>query len=378
MSDFFCPLPWIHQFIQPGGIKVCCSSTEQLAVTPAEFERSDFLQEIKSTILAGQAPKSCEACVKNEASNLTSTRTQALRDWPKYTSSTVPHAVEYLDLRYDNLCNFACRTCEPNFSTSIEKELTEHTELKKFYNTQIIKLDRSNIADEIRPFYPTLKRINLTGGEPLLIKENLRILQELIDTGRTNIQLLITTNVSTVNPKMLMLISQFDDVHWTLSIDAIGNAAEYIRHGSKWSVIEKNVHDILGLEHSVSINTTVSAYSILSLSKLLTWFSDLKETYYSQPLEIMFHTVTYPKHLHPQALSGIQRHRAIVELHRSIDTLKEITNNPVHELNNLKSLHANLITAPEHAGLVKKFNEFTNMLDGIRNQDFTQTFTTEI
>jgi len=378
MSDFFCPLPWIHQFIQPSGIKVCCSSTEQLAVTSAEFERSEFLQTIKETILSGSAPKSCEACVKNEANNLTSTRTDALRDWPKYTAETVPHAIEYLDLRYDNLCNFACRTCEPNFSTSIDKEVDEHPELKKFYSTQFIKLDRSNISNEIKEYYPTLKRLNLTGGEPLLIKENLRILQELIDAGRTNVQLIITTNVSTVNPKMLMLISQFDDVHWTLSIDAIEDAAEYIRYGSKWATIEKNVNDILGLDHSVAINTTISAYSILTLSKLVSWFIDLKDTYNRQPLEIMFHTVTYPRHLHPQALSGMRRHQALVELQRSIDILKDIANNPERELDNLKNLQSTLVSAPEHAGLVKKFNEFTSMLDSIRNQNFNQTFITEI
>jgi hypothetical protein len=378
MSDFFCPLPWIHQFIQPSGIKVCCSNTEQLAVTSEEFQRSEFLQDIKQTILSGCAPKSCEVCVKNEANNLTSTRTDALRDWPTYTAKTVPHAIKYLDLRYDNLCNFSCRTCEPNFSTSISKELEEHSELRRFYNTNFVKLNRDNISSEIKEHYLTLRRLNLTGGEPLLIKENLKILQELIDLDRTDVQLIITTNVSTVNPKMLMLISQFDDVHWTLSIDAIEDAAEYIRYGSKWSVIEKNVHDILGLEHSVAINTTISAYSVLTLSKLLLWFSELKETYNNQPLEIMFHTVNFPRHLQPQALSGSRKHQGILELHRSIDILKDIPSNPERELDNLRHLHAALINSSEHAGLVKKFNEFTIMLDSIRNQNFNQTFTVEI
>jgi sulfatase maturation enzyme AslB (radical SAM superfamily) len=378
MSDFFCPLPWIHQFIQPTGIKVCCSNTKQLSVSPKEFEQSDLVKSIRDTILSGSAPQSCEACVHNEANNLTSTRTDALRDWPGYTAKSVPARVEYLDLRYDNLCNFSCRTCEPNFSSSIQRELESHPELQQFYSATTESLDYSNISDRIHNYYTTLKKLNLTGGEPLLNKTHLNILQQLIDHKRSDVQLLITTNVSVINPKMLNLIKKFNDVHWTLSIDAVEKSAEYIRHGSIWSSIEKNVNDILRLKHSVSINATLSAYSVLTLSKLVEWFSILKEKYADQPFEIMFNTVRYPLHLQPQVLPSDLRLRAITELDRSIDILATIKSNPIHQLDNLRNLRSNLYDTLDDQALVKKFKEFTITLDKIRNQDFNQTFQVEM
>ena len=367
MSKFFCPLPWVHRFVQPSGIKICCTSNRQLNVSISEFNQSKYLADVKETIVSGQVPSECQKCVSDEGMGLTSTRTFALQEWPLHTDS-----VQYIDLRYNNLCNFACRTCEPEFSSTIAHEIKQHPELAKLYNAAGTQLDYSNLVKDLEPHYYTLKKLNLTGGEPLLIKENLQLLEKLIDIGRTDIQLLITTNVSTVNPKMLMLISQFDDVHWTLSIDAVGEAAEYVRYGSKWSVIEKNVHDILGLNHSVSINTTVSAYSILTLSKLLEWFDNLKSTYTNQPLEIMFHPVKWPEHLAPQVTP--YRDRALLELERSIDILKTIKNNPGHELDNLNSLQTILKNSIINTSLSEKFFKFTHQLDKIRNQNFYQIY----
>ena len=176
---------------------------------------------------------------------------------------------------------------------------------------------------------------------------------------------------------MLLLISRFNDVHWTLSIDAVEDAGEYIRYGSKWATIEKNVHNILKLKHSVSINATISAYSILTLSKLLVWFKNLKDNYINQPLEIMFHAVTHPVYLHPQILSGLLKFQALDELGKSIDILKDITSNPDRELDNLKNLQNILTVAPDHKNLNKKFNDFTELLDNIRNQNFNKTFILE-
>ena len=368
MSKFFCPLPWIHRFVQTTGVKVCCSSTMQLPVSIGEFDKSPALDSIKDTIQSGQVPQSCQLCIDNELRGLTSTRQDALRDWPEYRSHA-PDQVEYLDLRYNNLCNFACRTCEPSYSSIIERELENNISLKKYFNP-INKLDYSNIVKDLRPYYTSLKRLNLTGGEPLLIKENLIILEELIAAGKTDIDLLITTNVSTVNPKMLELIKQFNNVHWTLSIDGVGATAEYIRFGSRWPIIVKNIKSILELKHSVGINTTVSAYSVLDISTLVNWFKSLKEEYPQRPFEIMFHAVQWPLHLAPQVTPYPDR--ACTELEQAIRILKTIENNPAYEVDNLNNLHK--ILKNSIMQYTNTFFEFTHQLDQLRQQDFYQTF----
>jgi sulfatase maturation enzyme AslB (radical SAM superfamily) len=363
MSNFFCPLPWIHQFIQPDGIKMCCSSSTKIDTTPNEFKNSKYITDVRNTIMSGNIPKDCQSCVYTEKQGFTSTRMLALNDWD-YTLSTIPSEVLYLDLRYSNLCNFSCRTCEPAFSSEISRE----------QGLSNIHLENTKVSLDVKKLLPTLRRVNFTGGEPLLIKENIQILEQLIDAGNTDCEILITTNGSVINHKILELIKQFHTVHWTVSIDAVGTQAEYIRNGTIWDKICANLHTILLLKHSVGINCVISAYSILGLSNLVKFFSDLKTQYVEQPLELWFNVCTYPIFLNPVNLSQSLKTIANTELSKSITLLQEL-NNPIESLNTLISLQDKIkdITIATNS----QFEEYTNNLDLIRSQNFKTTFIRE-
>jgi sulfatase maturation enzyme AslB (radical SAM superfamily) len=366
---FFCPLPWIHQFIEPNGIKYCCSSNEKIITTPIDFAKSEYINLVKDTIRNGRIPSGCHACVKQEQRGLLNTRTLALRDWP-YTIDTVPDHIEYLDLRYNNNCNFSCRTCEPAYSTQIARENMLYPELQKYYTSTADSTD-VNVIDAIQSF-TNLKRINFTGGEPLLIKENFVILEHLIAQNRTDVQLLITTNASVINTKMIRLFKQFKDVHWTISLDGVEAVAEYIRHGTVWATVNNNVRQILNLKQSVSINCTVSAYSILDLSNLVKYYLDLKQEYNNQPFEIMFSVVQFPARLAPTSLPLELKDRALNHLDISISLLTNILSNPELYLNTLKHLQQNIKSVILDTS--KEFLQFTNELDQIRQQNFNLTF----
>jgi len=370
-EQFFCPLPWIHQFIQPTGVKICCSSTKELQLSPAEFNASAYLQAVKDTIAQGQVPKECQGCVANEQMGFGSTRQSALRDW-RYTVDTVPNQIEYLDLRYNNLCNFSCRSCEPAFSTSIDKEIKLNPVLKKYFRP-VVPIHK-DIVNSIESFLPTLKRLNLTGGEPLLIKEHIDVLSTLINKGKTDVELLITTNASVVNPKLLNLISQFENVHWTVSIDAVGELAEYIRNGTIWHTVERNLNAILALKQSVFINTTVSAYSVFGLSALANWFRSTKLHYPNQPFEVIFSIVQYPEYLQPSAVPTALLDTALSNLQGCIDILSKDSINPIEYISPLKGLQTHLSSATLHTRDSDKFIEYTKTLDTIRNQSFNKTF----
>ena len=255
------------------------------------------------------------------------------------------------------------------FSSSIEKEVKVNPKLKSYFKPAP-NFRHTNIIDEILPFVATLKRINLTGGEPLLIKENLALLELLLENGRKDVQLLITTNASVINPQITSLANQFNDVHWTVSIDGVGATAEYVRHGSVWDKESKNFEIILGFGHSVHVNTTVSAYSILDLARLCEWFNLCKLSHPSVPLEIMFSVVQNPKYLQPHSLPPNLIPIAKENLVQSIEILKTTKNNPEHCLNTLLNLLESLQSNLLHAGFVR----FTKSLDEIRNQDFFNTF----
>lgn len=377
MSKFFCPLPWIHQFIQADGIKMCCSSSTKLDITPVEFINSQYLIDVKNTIAQGQIPKDCQSCVNLEQQGYSSTRTLALKDW-NYTIDTVPNETLYLDLRHSNLCNFSCRSCEPSFSSEIARELEHNPQLTKYHTLTEIHLENIKSQKDIKTLLPTVQRINFTGGEPLLIKENINILEDLIRIGNTDCELLITTNGSVINNKIIDLIKQFNSVHWTVSIDAIGTTAEYVRNGTVWSVVDANIKQILTLNQSVAFNTVISMYSILDLSTLLMYFKELKLNYQTQPLEIWFSICSFPMFLNPQNINDQLKELATKQLDSSIEILSNLGNNPIRSIETLKSLQNNLKDSIINEQSFNTFRKYTEELDQIRNQSFKQTFGTDL
>ena len=340
---------------------MCCSSGTLLNVTPAEFNSSAYLADVKSTINQGNIPTDCQGCVQLEAQGYTSTRSLALTDW-NYTVDNVPEQTLYLDIRWSNLCNFSCRSCEPSFSSEIAREqqlLPVHR-----FNNQAIK----DVFDSLS----TVKRINFTGGEPLLIKENIEVLEHLISLGRTDCSILITTNASVINNQIINLIKQFNNVHWTISLDAVGTAAEYIRNGTIWDRVNTNIKTILGLNQSVSFNCVLSAYSILDIDNLVDYFANLKLQYNQQPLELWFAVCEYPASLHPQSLTTSLKDSARSALTRAISTLSTVKSNPIRSIDSLKALQTNL-----NDSIIYKQDEFikiTKNLDALRNQNFSNVF----
>jgi uncharacterized Fe-S cluster-containing radical SAM superfamily protein len=369
MSNFFCPLPWIHQFIQADGIKMCCSSKTKLTLTPIEFANSEYIKTVKEQFKEGIIPNDCIGCKNKEQQGYTSTRNLALNDW-NYTINSVPEKIEYLDLRWSNLCNYSCRTCEPTFSSEIAREISSNPMLKKYYyvNNDIRITNNIDISDLL----PSIKRINFTGGEPLLIKENIYVLEQLILLDNTNCEILITTNGSVINPNLLSLVKQFSNVHWTVSIDAVKTQAEYIRNGTNWEQLCRNLHDILSLKHSVGINCVLSSYSILGLSQLVKFFNNLKTQYCDQPLELWFDMCEYPKFLNPANLSIVFKDWALNEIFQAIELLRSVDNNPDRSLDTLISLYNNLNDAELTEN--EQFITYTNELDLIRNQNFNAVF----
>lgn len=346
-------------------------SPTTIPVSLEEFDNIDHIINVKRTILEGKIPKDCEGCIAVEAQGVTSVRQHALVDFP-YTSENVPDTVEYLDLRYSNLCNFSCRTCNTDFSSSIEKEVLSNPALSKYFKIQDtnFEFDVEKIVDAV----PQLTRLNLTGGEPLIIKEHLRVLDMLVANGKTDIELLITTNASTFNKRIIDLIAQFDSVHWTVSIDAVDSPAEYIRHGTKWQQVNANVEKILSLGHSVSVNTTLSALSILEIGSLAHWFKQLKERYSNQPLELMVGLCTVPEFMSPKSLPEHLRPRALEQIETAISVISEISNQPKDVLDALEHLHSILKTATINPRSAERFVQFTQDLDKSRNQNFNTTF----
>ena len=373
MSDTWCPLPWMHQFITTKGVKTCCESLYEEPCTPGNFADSAAVKDIKNSILQGKEHAHCENCFKLERQGFTSIRQESIRNWPNYNSSNLPQSIEYYELRYNNLCNFSCKMCSPDFSSSIGRLVEHNPDLQTFYYNDTKKQNSYDlIFNDIEKNLSTVKRINFAGGEPLLNKDNLKILEKLLELGNTDCEICIITNASVINPYWLDKIKHFKRTHWTISLDGIHKTAEYIRVGTEWAVVDKNIDTILSLGNSVAFNTTLSAYSVLDLFNTVRFFVEKKQRIRTR-LELWFGLCQWPTYLRPSLLKDQYAQKAKQELENSIKLLSTIVSNPSRSINELQNVLDNIQTLDDKESY-QKFVEFTNKMDTVHNLSFQSVF----
>lgn len=349
----------MHQFIGQNFTKPCCDYNIKSNKTPLEYWNSTELAALRTTLEQGIWPAGCSSCKDKELKNQLSLRQRSLQE---YNIPAMPQ-VEYVDVRLSNKCNFACRTCEPIFSSRIAKESSVNN-LQEYYGYSLDKnyIEHSEqISQDLKTMLPTIKKLMFTGGEPTYIKQ----FYDILDTCDENINLLVTTNASMIDEKFLSYAKRFPNLHITLSIDAVGKTAEYIRHGTVWNEIDQNIQKILELECSVMFNTVISAYSVLELEDLVDYIIANEQDAYGADMYIC----TNPIHLHPCVLPRSIRNNLTTLLQNCIIKLSNSKrahdyNNAIHSLNDLiQQLDSVYLDS-------KKFIDFTKKLDNIRNQKY--------
>jgi sulfatase maturation enzyme AslB (radical SAM superfamily) len=237
-------------------------------MTPQEYWSSDQRSRIHTQLAQGRWPDQCSQCREDESQGR-----QSLRQWGNARYShrrPLDDQPRYVDLRLSNECNLRCRMCDPRYSAGISAELHRH-DLQEFYPTESLthKLEviQPSHLDEIRRWLPQIDRLQFTGGEPTQIAGVRDVIEEMIHQGHaTRCDLLITTNATRVDAWWLDLVNHFQSVHFTVSMDGVGETFEYIRHGADWSRFCANVQQIIRAVSSLQINSVMSAYTIPTLT----------------------------------------------------------------------------------------------------------------
>jgi len=268
----FCIFPFIELLVNYDHTTVCCRSSTPVAKMKElrDFQSSPEYQTIRKKMLAGEKiPEHCSHCYRLENQGIISARQQETIEWAHrlklknlddLNNITKP---AYYEIRASNKCNLQCRMCGPESSHLIEKEYRKIGLVKK---DQQIR-ERYKTGFEIVDFDQAFK-IYVAGGEPTVMKEFYRFLQQCIDQNKTDIEFLVNTNGTNINEKFKKLLSHFKNFHFVFSIDGYDQLNYYIRWPSEWNEIVSNWKYMRSQGHKVTINTTVSIYNISSLHEL--------------------------------------------------------------------------------------------------------------
>ena len=369
MNNFYCPLPFKHIFVAPNGVKSCCSYTGSYEGTIEQYLESNLLAHIQSSILKGIVPRGCKECYHSENQTKHSTRLIALDDYNNthYTNTDI----DYVDLRSSNLCNLKCRSCNPLFSSRIQSELNKNfNDLAEFYSYQnkstLIQVNDSDV-NYIKNHLYKINRLNLTGGEPTFIPEVKTILDEC-EKQEFNGNILITSNVNFTDNFWFELSKKLgEQIHWTISIDAIGDGAEIIRSGSSWELMDYNINKLVQVSNSIEFNITVSALNIQYIIELLLYINDIKNKYRHIPngKTIRISPCWDPDFLQIQIIPE----NIIKSVINEIEYLVAHENLHIDIFDSFNEL-LNILSNNENKILWKKFLIYNNTLNRIRNEDF--------
>jgi len=255
-NSTFCPIPWTGLMYNgfDGTIKNCIRSAGTIGnIKDAPIERvihGNTNVLIQNKIVSDIAVPSCRTCYDLEHGkkgfDIISDRKFYIRELKNVSLDTYRAGnfnLKTIDVRWTNLCNFACVYCNPEFSSRWADEL----DIKQQSPTD---KQRANFKQYIFEHATQLEHVYLAGGEPLLMRENL----ELLDLLDPNVNLRINTNLSKVDTQVFERICQFKNVHWTVSVETIGDEFEYIRHGGQWQDFQDNLKHIKTLDHKITFN----------------------------------------------------------------------------------------------------------------------------
>jgi hypothetical protein len=98
-----------------------------------------------------------------------------------------------------------------------------------------------------------MKEIYLSGGDPLLIKHNARMLSRITNV---DLPIRINSNISMISPNNVVFaeLQRFRQVLWTISADNQGARFEYTRHGSDWNQFVQNLKLLKQSGHQTRLN----------------------------------------------------------------------------------------------------------------------------
>jgi radical SAM protein with 4Fe4S-binding SPASM domain len=271
-SAHFCSVPWNHfEVFSNGDIKTCSKGHKFGNINQEPLEQilgNNQIKSIKNNLLADKLDNNCIGChqltTNNEHFDLRNYYNPMFKSVDINYDNVDAFELHGIDLHWDNTCNFKCVYCNPQQSSLIAQE----------QNIPVNKLDSTNIDKIISMIVKNqheLKEIYLSGGEPLLIKHNFKLLSQI---SNKDVLIRINSNISVANEKNLVFseLKKFKNVLWTISADTMGEKFNYIRSGGDWNVFIKNLNNITKLRHGIRLNLVWFVGSAQSIFDTIEFF----------------------------------------------------------------------------------------------------------
>lgn len=387
-------MPWIHLHASPSGVAAPCCIAESATTgngmgntktqSLIEIVNSEKMKQLRVDMISEVPNSECTKCYEHEKVNIRSSRQQMNTNYRNYydealNNTTLDGAVtefkmKYFDIRFNNICNFKCRTCGAAFSSQWEQEDLKN---KLPYARIIPKNDNPKFLQEVVDQIQFMETAYFAGGEPLITEEHYVLLEEMIKQKRTDIILRYNTNLSNLKFKdkdLLDLWKHFKhEIQIYASIDHYGARAEYIRNGTDWGKVEENFTQVKKAPYiQLTMNTVLSVFNLLTIHEFYQYLIN-KQLYAPKDHVYSIYNMSDPEHISSHVLPNDYKLKGKESLEKCITIL-----------NDNKFLNKHLMQPEQSLGWLfskntweenkDKFRSEIQRLDNIRVENFAKTF----
>lgn len=239
---------------------MCCQSKLTGPVETIDHYNSE-LQEIRKNY------DSCKNCWRVEDRGGYSRR-HGVIDWYKDRNITDQQGIVTLDYNTQNVCNLACISCGPGYSSKWVQENQYHKFPDKTKKYKTHKNSLVNSAD-----LTNIRKIYFNGGEPFLSNDHKNILKQVTDLSKVDVAY-NTNGTQYPDDEIIDLWSQCRNVQLYFSIDAVDKAFEFVRWPADWKQVSENIIKIREqIPHLMfAITYTCGIHNLLYLDDTLNWY----------------------------------------------------------------------------------------------------------
>jgi organic radical activating enzyme len=294
---------------------------------PSALHNTTHKKEQRKIMLRNERPSECSYCwTQEDLGNLSDRHYRSGEPWAAEHFDRIGNSTgnedeipSYVEVNFNHACNLRCSYCSPQFSSSWADEITRHGA----YPTSNLHNDPSYFQGRRRPIlarednpyvdafwewwpelYPRLKHFRMTGGEPLMDRNTYRVFDYVLENPSPDLHLDVTSNFSvepelfekyldyvkkltTNEPKRLQHFMQY------VSLDCVGDRAEYGRNGLDFNRLWDNVNRFLNEvpnRSSLTFIITMNALNVTGVRDLFNAIMGLREIYSQTYQRVWFDT----------------------------------------------------------------------------------------
>jgi len=396
---------------------------------------SDTSKELRQSMLKGEWHPECIRCEKEEKSGMTSMRLLYEDRWKdKFTledatsiteiDGSLPdnHEPFFYDLQLGNLCNLKCRICHPTLSSSWIPDYIKLTSTPDRITSRLGNISLTHIKGKQYELTPNpfswaesdefweqmserksnISNLYLIGGEPMMIHRHFDFLKECVESGDAkHISLQYDTNLTNLPEKVMKYWTHFKETRIGFSIDGMGDELEYMRNPIKWKQMLKNIDIVDKFSYDNPSDkwdgptaydvVTVSIYNVLHVLDYIEWkIKAGKDSYKVLWKEHSPHLGVHPLHQPPYLCVQTMPNDAKIvitekysnwrtKMLKWIDELETYTEYQTKEslkesINTYVDTWIKFINQNDNSKQMPKFWDYTNKLDEIRDESFSDVF----